>query len=80
MTERVKTPPDQEQRILALRSAGMSYRQIGLMVGIADTTAFKVCKRLAVPLVRDIEDPLPAGHPTTWGAISGQPWPAGGGA
>ena len=77
--------------ICNMRGAGETWAAIGRRLGLSRNTVIERGRRLraAAPvklaIVKEYDmmgdpnrGPLPAGHPLTWGLLSGEPYPAGG--
>lgn len=76
--------------IFDMRGDGETWAAIGLRLGLSRNTVIERGRRLRaeapvkVAVVKEydlLEDPnrgpLPAGHPLTWGLLSGEPYPMG---
>jgi hypothetical protein len=75
---RIVWTPDQDAAIIRMRAASASWDTIAEAVGVARWTVIERGRALgaAAPTVEPTfetagrsADPLPAGHPETWGAI-----------
>lgn len=78
--------PAQDAEILRLRAAGTSWTKIGEALGLPRNRVIARGRRLKAtappPMPKVAPDqarttePLPAGHPATWGLICSDPYPA----
>jgi len=80
--------PERNQRLIALRQQGLSWGEIATAIGVSYWTVVERKRRLPAsafavstgasaadaPAQLRTADPLPAGHPLSWGAISDRPY------
>jgi hypothetical protein len=78
----------QDTRLKHMRASGAGWREIALALGVSPDVARERGRRIgagwlraeavaeADPALHDpAREPLPAGHPHSWGLLSTTPWP-----
>ena len=80
-TRNVILTPGKVEQVLALRKNGLLLREIAAEVGVCRASVSSCLRKMgegppskaprvvAVPVVRENRQPLPAGHPVSWGLI-----------
>lgn len=79
--------PQMDDRLRAMQANGDYFDDIAMALGVSKNAVINRCTKLKLPArtAKPIavtaeearsDDPLPKGHPLTWGAISNDmPWP-----
>ena len=80
-TRNVILTPGKVEQVLALRKNGLLLREIAAEVGVCRASVSSCLRKMgegpppkaprvvACPVVRENRQPLPAGHPVSWGLI-----------